>query len=1838
MDKLPQIKRETELQNSNEKHSIQNVEIIEDCCCCSPSTSTTTILNKTEIKRKTNTTFSISAVSSSNDKLECVDLKASDNLKTADAERNDKNAGICSEMLLEDMFPDESEEDQDLQDLIAMLTDSIDVDPNPLSCQEEETGNKRIDHNSHTKLTPEDVPLDMTGMEHYKKRLIHQHEKPSGLSSPCTTTEEDDDSIESPLSPASSVQSRESCQQDKKRDEVVQKVARKRAVCRSQFRHQSMELFKLGSSIPTSLCKTKEPYNVCAEKNLQMCYQNGGLKKCDKNPSKGSLTESIINTIEGGKKKEGSLWRSVSLNNEISTSSNSNNRETKNSGNGRHILPAIVPELPERRKNRVKSLPENSSKSNNEIEKNNNSNEACSKSVYEFAENDGPDISPPVETISKKPTVKQKPLEESQESSKTQDITEARVQNPTASELDVPDCTPINLSLKKQDRPSWTDLFNIHHPKRNELNNNQHLTHTILKQPSNVPTKPAHFHDSNVPRTHADQKTVISENLDSRHVDKDGNCFFVTAIPSAALDPQKQSNVIVINFPHIQQQMSRMEKPNVTLPGPPEAQQSPLEMLDSAIMSLINIVKSSVESAFNILSLPVLNRLYIDLSRYLLLPTVSVKMKACIEEALNVLISYLLVNLFRTPRNSRARDFVHKMLQLDLRPHMDFLIHSLDVIQQKIKYEYFTDHLLKVLSHNPQEDFVMPLPRNVRRPFGDFPNVRPAPPPPHPFFPNQNQSSEFRDYPPNRFWMENQVYQHGNVAMPNMEFPKNQSHRRSRRQGDQESDKHLLATMRVPENFNEPNLVMMGPDLYLADNRCIPPNMSHIHPKVLLNAPLQQPRSKGRPRNSSRINKMPKLSDNSLDLTVIPQTVKHRGTPEENQIFNHREKTVNIPNSNVSDARRAIRRHSDMIEESAHTRNRQQVLENRRLSEGAMIPNQAIENGVNVFSGNNFRIMTGTREVHKTVNGENDNYFRNSLMYAQQATANYDKNARIPRNNIRNYAETGSKHFPANVEAPTSGGNTVIVGNEIVQCKEQIGEFKTKNTPRIITKQCTGSDVEQYLQTNIIVNKYQATSVICEPVLKNLKPPTNTYDGSGTAVSNIGEKVVNIEQFHGKGSNFETNVYKNHIPNTKQASRTADSETVEKQSGYDKREESWCSSKAKAAKPNDVPEVIANTVIIKDKSMEISKGAVSSSAVTNTMDLDDVVLEKVSPTGDLKHGISYTTSRGEGPPKVITDGGNYQERLSLVTDVSIEKITDEYDVPPKLIKLATLKRKTAHDERQQRKLVKRWPSPKEMTGGDIVVIEDEEKIKELKKLDCNQNDVTKTEKFSRKPITDAINSVVASNTSINKDKSNKPTVSGERSNVKPVPPMIEDISSEEEVLEPFRLYSTYDNKVPGDPRKILQTMEVSHCTLIEGNVKAIQDANRHLFEKPPVYTRPVMPPRNLRKPPAEDNPANRKEPLANLVQFKEDSDTLTCSLKVKNSELKYPSNMDVRRFSPGTGYQVAAEDVSPIRSPKFSPNFKSPPRPTNAPSAVVQMSHMVPRPPIAQAPAAVPVVQTSPVPSKSPAVRMSPVPVIPKLAIDRTSPAVRQVSPRLPGPPPLNESNMNWGHWFSEEQRKGVFNFERSQSMESSTLSGRQSAEALSSAGSDYCSKFSPEEPLCEIKIDSKPYRIKKSIFKKIPKGKLCYIRESNSFVRYFDDKQMELFISNLNLGEGSTVASDLLKQIRSRGEGPASLGSPTGHYETSGKGEVITLSKDVVFSSEDFLSDPEQYVEEVEKVQRYVPKDFYGFYKFVTGYQIVNHHPPISFLTFLTMHNTNGIRGLFKNYVNTLAEGRSIL
>ncbi|KAJ8915135.1 hypothetical protein NQ315_000387 [Exocentrus adspersus] len=1351
----------------------------------------------------------------------------------------------------------------------------------------------------------------------------------------------------------------------KRKEEVVQKVARKRAVCRSQFRHRSMELYKLGHSVPTSLCKTKEPYNVCAEKNLQMCYQNGTAKKQDK-----TLAEPILNTMESNK-KDVPLWRSVSLNNETRVD---NESSTKNSGNGRHNLPAIVPE---RRQSRVKSLPERCSKNN--VVSENNSAEAQQTLSY----------------------------------NESQNTTEAHKASmcKTASEPNGVDCSPINLSLKNRQASP-----NLHQTKRtNEVHNNQYLTSAVPKQPSNVPKKPV---------------LLPEQNKSDNGIER--NCVYVTAIPSNVLDPQQPGNVIVINFPNIQQQVSRMEKP------------SPPSSLDSPIISLINVAKSSAESVFNIKSVPVLNRLYIDLSHYLVLPNVAAETKRSIEEALNVLISYVLINLFCMPSSPLSRSFANKFLLSDLRPHMQFLTNSLEVIRANIASELFMEHLLWIVSRNPMGNNA-PVPQQV--------------------FPNQ---VDLRGNPPNA-WAENYLLQaRRDMGVPRPEHLGGVPQAQPRRMGP------VQEKAAMPESFSVPNPQMMRPELYYADNRYIPPKGPDHNPNAFYTNTVgkgKPPRGRSRKTNTSKITD--KLSLSSLP----PQAVAKKPILPHHQMAMHPNQngepglnyalTLAGNDQSVLKTGNMMRRNSDTVVQPQDVRlgktPPQLVDERRRLSDGALSTNFVTVPG---------RGLLGDRDRLQTQEQNNNN----------------------PLWRCASYVES-QKNIPSNLEpaaAASKSGKAIILGNQVVRQVTPPGvQGAIRDT---VVKQHVPPDVEQVLQANVIVNTNQVST--------ELVP-------RGTNCEKTPDANLDLD----KESSFHTET----VENLNSANSTVDH--------------------------------IPSSVIIGDNTMEVSRGDVLKSSVVKqplggagiAADVDDVVVERITTEVAVGNGISCSSV---GEPTTPVGGNQSDKRLHADADVSIEKIVNELDVPPKLIKLSALKRKFLQEDKR----LKKKPRPLKLNDGDVVVIKDNEPD-EFTKLDHNQNRI----------VGDQTVVTPRPQTSLGVEKTT-------------LLPAIEKISDEEAPVS-VKLHSDYASKI-SSPKRILETTEVTHCTLIEGSVETIQNKNKHLFEKPLLYTRPVVPskPVEVVKPPPETKPLNvpkeisyKKESLTKLVRFQEDSNSIACSFKTKNdAEIKYPKTMEVKRLSPAATYKILAK-VTPRSGSKFKP----PTKPVAARPSVLQATINPP---------AVPVIQASPVTS-------------------------------TPAPP-----DTNWKHWFFENNRSN-------KTTVSPTLTADQN----------------PKEPLCEIKVDSKVYSVRKRVFDKIPKGKLCYIRESNSFVRYFDDNQMELFIKNLNTCENSAVTNDLLKQVGRHSDSPTGVEiSPS--CQGSKQGEIITLSKDVFFSAEDNILDAEAYVVEVEKVRYCAPRDFYGFYKFVTGYQIVNNHPPISFQTFLTMHNTNRIKPLFKNYVLSLVEGGRVL
>lgn len=127
---------------------------------------------------------------------------------------------------------------------------------------------------------------------------------------------------------------------------------------------------------------------------------------------------------------------------------------------------------------------------------------------------------------------------------------------------------------------------------------------------------------------------------------------------------------------------------------------------------------------------------------------------------------------------------------------------------------------------------------------------------------------------------------------------------------------------------------------------------------------------------------------------------------------------------------------------------------------------------------------------------------------------------------------------------------------------------------------------------------------------------------------------------------------------------------------------------------------------------------------------------------------------------------------------------------------------------------------------------------------------------------------------------------------------------------------------------------------------------------------------------------------------------------------------------------------------------------------------------------------------------------------------------------------------------------------------------------------------------------------RRIPQGKLFYYKNNNSFIRYFEDTQKKLFFDSISSDKGASCNTD--------------------------DKEIIELPENATFSPRDNLT-VEEYVFEMTQVEKYVPQDFFQFYKFVTGYQICNNNLPVSFLTFLKVYNTNGLRLLLERYINSL-------
>ncbi|XP_066140350.1 uncharacterized protein [Euwallacea fornicatus] len=153
-----------------------------------------------------------------------------------------------------------------------------------------------------------------------------------------------------------------------------------------------------------------------------------------------------------------------------------------------------------------------------------------------------------------------------------------------------------------------------------------------------------------------------------------------------------------------------------------------------------------------------------------------------------------------------------------------------------------------------------------------------------------------------------------------------------------------------------------------------------------------------------------------------------------------------------------------------------------------------------------------------------------------------------------------------------------------------------------------------------------------------------------------------------------------------------------------------------------------------------------------------------------------------------------------------------------------------------------------------------------------------------------------------------------------------------------------------------------------------------------------------------------------------------------------------------------------------------------------------------------------------------------------------------------------------------------------------------------------------------------------VPLGKLCYIRENNMFLRYFDDTQVELFLKNLSSQDEELLRTTGIDPERIKNSFRPSNFSMDQPAQT----EIVHLPSNVEFSKKEDLPDVEEFVKESSLVEQFVPKDFADFYRYVTGFQIIKNKHPVSLKTFLTMYNTNRTAELLRKYLQRLDEDSS--
>ncbi|XP_023018527.2 uncharacterized protein isoform X2 [Leptinotarsa decemlineata] len=1351
-------------------------------------------------------------------------------------------------------------------------------------------------------------------MEHFKKRLIHQHEKPNSYSSDKTSNEDNNDNDEAYSSSSNNCLPNDQQNVNKGREEKVQtRVAKKRAVCRGKFRHKDMEIFKLGASAPSSLCKTKDPYNVCTGKNLQMSCQNIQNKNADENLPKEVITNHIINSIEGKGRKD-SLQRSTSLNSEknVPSRKSSSNITTKDVGNtinsGRHILPAIVPEI----------VSDSHWTSRREPSRNSDDSSVGGYKCTNFEGESSKGIRPPInkrrKTVTGADIFNNPPQKEIVTESQSLN-NNSRDRLPSSDEMLAQNAVAANNFLKLHQHPPNPNSIGYPTVLRSEnlvSNNSQVLPPREQMAPSkNQPDSVSSNYSMYTPpllyplqQNQHEMNERPNNNSNARDNVLNGQRYIPTSNYNGGMDT---SNYRINSASHTVHPMSS----NVNSENPPRNHHA------RGVGSRgVNDVKTQ-------------------------------------EDPINLTVN----DMLRMNRNksSNKRQFSEPSASAHVSQH----------------------------TNNPSHPTIWSFPR-----------------------------------------IHDQISRIGNCNTQPSHYDEELARVKMQEKMDQDVGIRWLI-----DNAKEAMVKPFCLDRLFEMNRCYRNLQSFLNKRNVSN--------KLKVNITSTINEL---------ITYVSYKIFGRGDSAQFRMYTDKIMEVDLePQKPIlfDFINRGISRSKNEVAINAYV----------KVLRGEAVPN--------------FTPSTCQQELHPYPNFQ----FPPPSIPPNSCIERQQQNAAMPFNQI---PQLGEQHIS----------------------RSSIPEMYSQN------QQAMPHTMRHPPDVRVIPNMHQQNPVIfyqtdnrCIPPTDHVypqQPANNTRDSFQVNFNNYNNTTyVGTENTKRKsGQDLEEILAPNIIIGTNIIKGTPTK---------GKRDKTYGSKK----------DAITKTVIVKDNSMEITKGDKHSNISKEP--INEIILEKVQPPTNEKDNDAIKVHIKKEPTEESKELQNFKKYLweenkgvykNVMKKVANNKkpevimIVDDDDMQIQKLGERAGTESNKSLEQSEKKLKKDTPSK------EIMIVDDEDTISQTNNgdpqgRDLNQNFIDLENKA------DDIVTV---------SEAESETNSRSTTSVRHMP-VIEDISSDDEPVRPVESLKNYGRMK--DASTIMESNRITEAIPTD-----------------PMGHRPVITYTHARPIPAVES--------------------MTEATKLNKTSPDFPQKK--------------------VPHSKVSHGYRSPRE--MGPSPHVEV--------------------TSPVIAQSPVVSIS-------------SPAAHC----KPG--------MNWQAWLSDEQRRGFFDFEQNRSR-----SRRQSVETISSVGSDYIPKVMPEQDLVEIKVNSKWYRIKKSLYDKIPRGKLRYIRETTTFIRYFDENQLAQFIQNVNC---NTDTSNFLK-AECRIERNNNLDTYLGGLEQN---EVIRLSEDPDFSREDFIAEPVLYVKEVTNALKYSPKDFSHFYKFVTGYQIINNHPPISFQTFLTFHNTDSMKYLFNQYVNNL-------